>query len=372
MTTREAVMTGRNGAPFDFSELAKKVERRDAQAPPPTSLVQRFFVAADEAPRVEARVTPVEGAEGSFEVMLELEGVKLGARATPPPLRGKGFRKGLPVTSGPERDRLLEAFLPDHLAIDPLPRQLVPARHLVFHDRDKRVKRPTTIFSPDDRRLFRDTSYPWSTVGIVQTPHGTGSGAMIGPRHLLTVSHAIEWRAPAGFAAGWVKFTPSSYDGAEPFGHAYGTHIYWFNRDNGDNSIDQTEEQYDYVVIVLDSRMGETTGWMGARGYTDTWDGLNAWSHMGYPGDLNNGQRPSFQGGFPLDGSAAEPDEHEELEHRADVWPGQSGGPVFGWWDGDVGPRAVGVQSWQSSDVNGASGGGDPDELVIHARTDFA
>ena len=32
---------------------------------------------------------------------------------------------------------------------------------------------------------------------------------MIGPRHLLTVSHVIDWSGPAGFAADWVRFTPS-------------------------------------------------------------------------------------------------------------------------------------------------------------------
>jgi hypothetical protein len=38
---------------------------------------------------------------------------------------------------------------------------------------------------------------------------------------------------------------------------------------------------------------------------------------------------------------------------------------------GEVGPRAVAVQSWQNATDNGASGGGDLDELVIRARTDF-
>jgi V8-like Glu-specific endopeptidase len=365
-------MAGGDGTPFEFAELAKKVERREALAPPPRSLVQRFYVAADGEPKVEAKVVGVEGVEGSFEVIVELEGVKVGERAAPPPIKGKGFRHGMPPTSGPDRDRLLEAFVPEHLALEPLPRALVKPRPVVFLDGDKRVRRPTTVFAPDERRLFRDTAYPWSTVGVVQTPHGTGSGVVIGPRHLLTVSHVIDWNPPPGFAANWVRFTPSSYDGTEPFGHTHAVHIYWFNRDSGDNSIDQTEEQFDYVVVVLDERIGERTGWMGARGYHDTWDGLTAWSHMGYPADLNNGQRPSFQGGFALDGSNSEPDEHEALQHTADVWPGQSGGPVFGWWDGDVGPRAVGVQSWQLSDVNGASGGGDLDELVIQARTDFA
>ena len=42
----------------------------------------------------------------------------------------------------------------------------------------------------------------------------------------------------------------------------------------------------DYVVLVLDRRMGDTCGWMGSRTYSDSWDGGSYWRHIGYPGDL--------------------------------------------------------------------------------------
>jgi hypothetical protein len=186
---------------------------------------------------------------------------------------------------------------------------------------------------------------------------------------MLTVSHIIDWTAPAGFAADWVRFTPSYFDGDEPFGVAYGEHIYWYLKEDGDGFITGDEGDYDYVVVVLDRRLGETTGWMGARGYDDDWDGLNAWSHMGYPTDLNSGQRPTWQGGFTMNGTD---DAAQSILHQADVFPGQSGGPMFGFWEGDVGPRAVAVQSWQNSSTNGASGSMDMRDLVALSRTDFA
>ena len=108
---------------------------------------------------------------------------------------------------------------------------------------------------------------------------------------------------------------------------------------------------------------------MGERGYDDDWNDLTAWSHMGYPGDLNSGQRPSWQGGFKMDGTDADA---QEILHKADVFHGQSGRPMFGFWEGDVGPRPVAVQSWESSSNNGASGSMDMRELVARARTDFA
>jgi len=183
------------------------------------------------------------------------------------------------------------------------------------------------------------------------------------------VSHVIDWTAPPGFAADWVRFTPSSFDGGAPFGEAYGAHIYWYVQEDGDGFISDTEGDHDYVVVVLDRRLGESTGWMGARGYNDDWDSLDVWSHMGYPVDLNSGQRPTWQGGFRVDGTDAAA---QAILHKADVFPGQSGGPVFGFWAGDVGPRAVAVQSWQTSSNNGASGSMDMRDLVVRARTDFS
>src|SRR4029453_13963130 len=121
--------------------------------------------------------------------------------------------------------------------------------------------------------------------------------------------------------------------------------VYWYPQEDGDGFITGDEGNFDYVVVVIDRRLGESTGWMGARGYDDDWDNLDAWSHMGYPADLNSGQRPTWQGGFRVDGTDAAA---QSLLHPADVFPGAPGGAVFGFWDGDVGPRAIAVQSWQN------------------------
>jgi len=58
------------------------------------------------------------------------------------------------------------------------------------------------------------------------------------------------------------------------------------------------------------------------------------------------------------------------MRHRADVIPGQSGGPMFGWWDGEPWPRAVADQSWQNASRNGASGGSQMIDLIIRARNE--
>jgi V8-like Glu-specific endopeptidase len=272
---------------------------------------------------------------------------------------------------------LLSGFLPDHLALATRPSKLGRAlRTGIKFDAVRAAAEPdtqwaTTIFSPDDRYTFSDTAFPWCTAGRVETSSGGwASGAMVGPRHLLTCSHAIGWNSnPDPYVCGWIKFMPSYFDGSTPFGTAWGTHIYWQEKVTPP-TISGTEGRNDYVVVVLDRRMGDLTGWMGSRTYDDSWDGGNYWSHIGYPSDISGGTRPTFQGGFSLDGDDTQPATNQQIYHQADVWPGQSGGPFFGWWSGEPWPRVVADQSWQNSSTNGASGGSHLVDLIIRARNE--
>lgn len=356
--------------PVPVKELNQHFKPRGAIKVTPIALERRFHVAADCEPHVKTRLERIDRGDDKphWEVIVEIDGVRAGGRALPPALKGQASNIEKRRISEDQLAQHLTSYVPDHLGFNATPQERLKSLQRIRPPMsDRRVA--TTIFGTDNRRAFQDTTYPWSTVGLVQTNRGSGSGVMIGPRHLLTVSHVIDWTAPAGFAADWVRFTPSFFDGNAPFGEAYGAHIYWYVQEDGDGFISGNEGNFDYAVVVLDRRLGETTGWMGARGYDDDWDNLDVWSHMGYPADLNSGQRPTWQGGFRVDGSDAAA---QAILHQADVFPGQSGGPVFGFWDGDVGPRAIAVQSWQNTSNNGASGSMDMRDLVALARTDFA
>ena len=97
-----------------------------------------------------------------------------------------------------------------------------------------------------------------------------------------------------------VTFTPSYFDGNAPFGNAGIIHWYAYRKVVGPTlSAADTEE--DYVCLVLDQRLGDLCGWMGTRGYDSSWNGLTDWDHIGYPGDLGGGTRPSFQGSISID-----------------------------------------------------------------------
>lgn len=365
--------------PLHLDELVARLKPREPlKSAEELPLEMSVMLAATATPQVYLSVAASKGRNmgQAYEVKLSVRGATLGVHALPPAIETRKF--------GPEKDIRqrqkewpdFEGYLPDHLPLRPLPRRLpsdlvVPPRvqTAALPDRPRDVHQATTIFAPDNRYTFNDTAFPWCTVGRVDTPGGQASGVMVGPRHMLTCSHAIQWNSDG--TAGWVKFTPAYFDGSAPFGVAWGTWIYWEELKVFGPSLNRTEGQHDYVAVVLNNRIGDLTGWMGSRSWSDDWDGEPYWSHIGYPGDLAGGQRPSYQGSIALDGSFWDREVHTRIFHQGDVWPGQSGGPFFAWWDGESWPRVVADQSGQTSDENSASGGAHMVDCIIRARNDF-
>lgn len=362
--------------PLDPTEVGRLEARPALTEAPPFAFELDIFLPSDQGPEVHTEVAAAESAQltepdsRAFQVRVRVEGVKLGTHVFPPDTQARDLTAEDPLDER-EYSEMVTGFLPDHLPLRPTPEVLderfrLPRRIDALAGPED-GNQATTIFAPDDRFIFNDTAFPWSACGRVDTAGGWASGVMVGPRHMLTVSHTIIWNSDG--STGWIKFTPSYFDGSAPFGVAWGQVTYFRHKVVGP-TIDGTEEQYDYVVVVLDRRIGDATGFWGSRSYTDSWDGSAVWSHVGYPGDLASGNRPSFQGNFALDGRASQPDEHEAMLHRADVWPGQSGGPMYGWWSGEQFPRVVSVQSWQNSTDNAASGGANMVDLIIRARNE--
>lgn len=260
-------------------------------------------------------------------------------------------------------------FYPNHANVEYFPK-LEPKKNR----KPKFIERETfpsgngerTIFGADNRKVYYSTAYPWRCVGRVESPLGFGSGTMVGPRHLLTCSHIIDWQP--NNTTGWIKFTPMYYNGSAPYGSAWGIRTYYKYKVAGP-TVDGTEIQYDYVVVVLDRNIGSSTGWLGSKSYSDSWDGGAYWTHAGYPADLTGTQRPTYQTGIALDGDFWSADDNESMSHKGDVWPGQSGGAFWGYWDGS--PYAVATQSAHNPSDNFASGGSDLVDLVLKARSEY-
>jgi hypothetical protein len=354
-------------------ELADRDQARPALSDPPRVPLDTGVTLA-VAGTPQAEVAAVEGVPDQARVAVQ--GAVVGVRAFPPPIPAVEFTQEERAVADQRSVSGTDGFLPDHLALrttpEPLPEELqvprrIEAANIKIEDLPPGVHMATTVFGADDRVVFSDTAYPWSTIGRVETPGGVASGAMVGPRHMLTCSHTIQWNTDG--TTGWVKFTPSYFDGSAPFGVAWGIQVYWEGIQVMGPTIDPEEGRHDYVVVVLDQRIGDLTGWMGSRTWSDSWDGDAFWSHVGYPGDVANTQRPTYQTGIA--GTSTDSPDHTRITHLGDVWPGQSGGPFFGWWDGDTGPRVVADQSGETTAENSASGGGHMVDRITRALNEF-
>jgi V8-like Glu-specific endopeptidase len=237
---------------------------------------------------------------------------------------------------------------------------------------------PINVFGTDTRYIFRDSAFPWCTVGRVETPAGVGSGTMIGKNLLLTCSHVIQWNSDG--SAGWVKFSPAYYNGPHPsFGTAWGTRVVFWNKAQG--GLSDLETAFDYVVVVLDRNMGDLTGYPGYRTYDSGWNDGSYWQTIGYPGDLTGTERPAFFGNGAISSVSSQSTSGQTgyvLGHFMDITGGHSGGPVWGWWGNEPWPRVVGVQSAEASTpANNTSGdnefGGGPalSRLITYSRDNF-
>lgn len=238
--------------------------------------------------------------------------------------------------------------------------------------------RPINVFPDDDRRLFSDTTFPWRTTGRIWTAAGAAAGCTIGSRLVLTASHCVNWDDGSG-NVGWIKFSPGYDGGNGPWGEFYATQVISWNRAIG--GLSDLETAFDYVVLVMNERVGDMVGWPGYRRYSDDWNGGSFWQHIGYPGDLAGVERPSFQDDCIITTSA----EHDlngqdglVLGHFNDTTGGHSGGPVWGWWEGEEWPRVVGVCSAEAStpafNTSGDNefGGGDAlSALIAYARSEY-
>ena len=244
----------------------------------------------------------------------------------------------------------------------------------------RRVEPFYGVYPPDDRVVYYPSVYPWRCIGRIFTWTNwaggggwtwSGSGVLVGPRHVLTAGHVCPW----GSGSWAMQFVPSYWNGSPLLGPGAQS---WTSDYRGWNTND-TVAAHDIAVLRLYDPIGSWLGWMGTKVYDSGWNGGPYWTLAGYPGAIAGAQRPSYQPGIQVLDTDGDGDA-QEIEHHGDATAGDSGGPFFGFWND--GPYAVGTTSggeaitggifgWGNEDNNIEAGGQAMVDLVLWAQANW-
>lgn len=259
-----------------------------------------------------------------------------------PCYKGKGQISSIPVRYG-------KTYIPAVIVEDEKPKVVNPSE--LPHEQKALVR------NVDRRHQVewpRTQEWPYRVQGhlIMEFPHGryTGSGTLIGPRHVLTAGHNL-YDPRAEQWATKVLFAPGRHEDQYPFGDYKGcvllTHEKW--REKGD-------EQYDVGMVILDSAIGTQIGWLGLLSFSPVLDHLSS-NHLlkewpvlitGYPADKGTGDYYSTQM-WEMRNEIKDVTE-KQLFYDIDTWEGQSGSAVWGEYLSREGYYTVGVHTYKEKE----------------------
>jgi V8-like Glu-specific endopeptidase len=263
--------------------------------------------------------------------------------------RLKGARPGLTLQKHPSDKFLKEidervsyqSHRPDWIDVLPTPRVVLERSMRMLRRFDGRRVRPLWVYD-SARFAFEDASWPWGLVGRIFNNRGeSGTGALIGDRLVITAGHMVPW----GDSPWSMRFVPAYFNGTSLFGAGVESFV------SDARGYDTGGTGYDWAILRLYEPLGSSLGYFGYNSYSNDWNGLPVWSNIGYPGDIDNAEEPAFQQGFTINDTDGDSNGGEELEtENCDLNHGNSGGPMFAWWNNGTDPRIVGVVSSEETE----------------------
>lgn len=127
---------------------------------------------------------------------------------------------------------------------------------------------------------------------------------------------------------------------------AFAERIFFYRKNDGRRPLSQGDSVWDYVVCVMDRRIGEELGYFGSIEYDDDWDDEDYWGNAGYPLNPGGVELPFFQNQpFRVldEYDGGDVDDGVLLRAEGDFTEGQSGSPVFGTFVDDI--KVIGLFS---------------------------
>jgi V8-like Glu-specific endopeptidase len=180
-------------------------------------------------------------------------------------------------------------------------------------------------------RNTKTGDWPYSIHGRLQMTFQKetlmGSGVMVGPRHVFTAAHNLYDHDRGGWAKE-VIFAPGRNEDTYPFGDARGCKLLTFKE--WVDPANRDKDAYDLGLVILDSPLGDYTGWSGLlSGPVILFEGREI-SLTGYPGNKGKGRYQTTQmwtGRGEIESSVKR---GEQFLYKMETFRGQSGSAL---WD---------------------------------------
>jgi glutamyl endopeptidase len=205
-----------------------------------------------------------------------------------------------------------------------------------------------TIIGEDNRvRVNPPTGFPWQAICAlrIQAQNGqmfVGTGWLVAPRTVITAGHCVYLHDMGGWASS-IEVIPAMNGSSRPFGSAVSSNL---RTVNGWMLNRSRESDYGCIILPVDKRLGDSTGYFGFAVRNDSFLSSALLNLSGYPQDKGSEQ----QWFMAQRGKSVS---EKVITYDIDTYGGQSGSPV---WVFENGNRyGVGVHTNGHSTGNSAT-----------------